>query len=401
MLTTDQISFIKENVSDRVFYCDRLIEYLNLHDMVGIEVFEFVDRRIFTTSSGKEEGIIPMALSADSESGVAFEPIPVDVFLHRLPYNFYIDEEKIFTKDENGKEVINKDILGITALLNMIGSEADQFFVHGTKILTLDETYAMLDFLHYENDYSLKEIFNYLPSVMNDIMDEPYPDWFEYIEMCRALGWTDYMPRNLYYQYNLACEALGKKPILFPIETFPNTEEYTSELEMYYRREGQTVELTGNFPTDEKGELVLRWIGVDIKDAVDITRGDGAGRFTTMRITLSPKTVIHALIPIDDSEVGYTNPPHGTKKVQIYAGPRTMSFNNKMIKERRKALGYTQHEVAEAVGSNTRTYQKWENGETIPDGYYLLRILNWLNITNVNDVIIYDGEPGADEISWT
>ena len=181
MLTTDQISFIKENVSDRVFYCDRLIEYLNLHDMVGIEVFEFVDRRIFTTSSGKVEGIIPMALSADSESGIAFEPIPVDVFLHRLPYNFYIDEEKIFTKDENGKEVINKDILGITALLNMIGSEADQFFVHGTKILTLDETYAMLDFLHYENDYSLKEIFNYLLQLL---VCSPLADFIEKVWGC-------------------------------------------------------------------------------------------------------------------------------------------------------------------------------------------------------------------------
>ena len=86
--------------------------------------------------------------------------------------------------------------------------------------------------------------------------------------------------------------------------------------------------------------------------------------------------------------------------VQIYAGPQTMSFNPKVIKERRNQLGYTQKAVAEAVGSNTRTYQKWENGETVPDGYYLLRILNWLNIKNVNDVIIYDGEAGIREISW-
>ena len=401
MLTTDQISFIKEHVSDRVFYRDRLIDYLNLHDMVGIEVFEFVDRKIFTSSSGKTEGIIPMALSADSERGYSFEPIPVNVFLHRIPYCFYVDEERIFTKDANGNEVITKEILPITTLLNMVGTDTDSFFVHGGKILTLDETYDTLDFLHYELGYTMKDIFGYLPSIMHDPLDEPYPDWFEYIDMCRTLGWTDFMPRNLYYQFNLACEALGKEPILFPIETFPNTEEYTSELEMYYRREGRTIELMGNFPTNEEGELVLRWIGVEITDAVDISRGEGAGRYATMRITLSPKTVIHALIPIDDSEVGYTNPPHGTKMVQIYAGPQTMSFKNKMIKERRKALGYTQHEVAEAVGSNTRTYQKWENGETVPDGYYLLRILNWLNITNVNDVIIYDGEPKVKEISWS
>ena len=77
-----------------------------------------------------------------------------------------------------------------------------------------------------------------------------------------------------------------------------------------------------------------------------------------------------------------------------------MSFNHEVIKKRRNELRYTQKAVAEAVGSNTRTYQKWENGETVPDGYYLLRILNWLDITNVNDVIIYGGAADDKEISW-
>ena len=46
--------------------------------------------------------------------------------------------------------------------------------------------------------------------------------------------------------------------------------------------------------------------------------------------------------------------------------------------------------MADAVEANIRTYQKWENGETKPDGYYLLRILNWLDIPDVNDIITYD-----------
>ena len=398
MLTKEQIKFIKENVSDRVFYQDRLIDYLNLHDMVGIEVFEFVDRKIFKTSSGKE-GVVPMVLSADSD-GHGYQPVPVDVFLHRLPYNFFVDEGKIFRLNEHGEETINKEILEITTLLGMVGPDTDSFSVHSDKTLTLDETYDMLDFLHYEQGYSLKEIFDYLPSVTDDILDTPYPDWFDYIAMCRRLGWTDYMPKNFYYQYNLAREALGKAPILFPIETFPNTEEYETELEMYYRRTGRTLELTGRFPKDEHGNLVLHWIGVEIKNAEAVSLGETSGSYMTIRITLAPTTVIHAQIPVDDSEVGYTNPPHGTKRVQIYAGPQTMSFNPKVIKERRNQLGYTQKAVAEAVGSNTRTYQKWENGETVPDGYYLLRILNWLNIKNVNDVIFYDGEADVREISW-
>ena len=31
-------------------------------------------------------------------------------------------------------------------------------------------------------------------------------------------------------------------------------------------------------------------------------------------------------------------------------------------------------------------YEKWENGKTKPDGYYLLRILNWLDINDIQSL---------------
>ena len=51
-----------------------------------------------------------------------------------------------------------------------------------------------------------------------------------------------------------------------------------------------------------------------------------------------------------------------------------MEFDHTVLKERREHLKYTQQEVADAVGANIRTYQKWEYGDTQPDGYYLLRL---------------------------
>ena len=108
-----------------------------------------------------------------------------------------------------------------------------------------------------------------------------------------------------------------------------------------------------------------------------------------MTVTLTPKTVIYAQITERD-EIGNELPDEEPKWVQIYAGPQTMSFNYKLMKQRRTELGFTQQEVADAVQATVRTYQKWENGETRPDGYYLLRILNWLDIPNINDVIIYE-----------
>jgi len=66
-----------------------------------------------------------------------------------------------------------------------------------------------------------------------------------------------------------------------------------------------------------------------------------------------------------------------------------MEFDHETLKISRKRLKYTQQEVANAIGATVRTYQKWENGETIPDGHYLLRLLNWLDIRDVQDVVRY------------
>ena len=148
------------------------------------------------------------------------------------------------------------------------------------------------------------------------------------------------------------------------------------------------------FPVDEDGIPVMRWIGVDIKDADSITSDfvKKEGYEFHIIVDLTPRTVVRALVPAERDEIGNTIEEAGRIWEQLYAGPQTMTFNYKVMKRQRKALGYTQKQVANAVQTNERTYQKWESGETTPDGYYLLRILNWLDITNINDVIIY-GDP--------
>ena len=66
-----------------------------------------------------------------------------------------------------------------------------------------------------------------------------------------------------------------------------------------------------------------------------------------------------------------------------------MEFNYKALKEFRVARGFTQKEMADAIGANVRTYQKWEGKNSTPDGHYLLRIMNWLQIDDVQDLIFY------------
>ena len=72
-----------------------------------------------------------------------------------------------------------------------------------------------------------------------------------------------------------------------------------------------------------------------------------------------------------------------------------MSFNSETLKYYRNRLNLTQQELANAIGVQLRTYQKWEKGDTIPDGYNLIRLMNYLNIDSVQEFV--DNNPFIDD----
>ena len=393
MLNEDQVKVIREFVPETYFDQERLIKYLNIHNMVGIEVFEYVAKEVFTHS--RQKTAVPVTL-IDGYPGTNYEPESVEVFVRRIPFNFYIEGEPTY-KDENGKEHENWRTTEIAEVLYCVGNEpGTALHNHRSEPLSLEDAYKKLEFLYYDCGYSLKEIFSYTHGDGWCDFDDAYADWFDYLDMCFELGWEDYMPTQFYYKYNLAREALGKDPVIFYIQEI-DCEAWQrggSDAVEYYERKGNKLSFIGVFPVDETDAPVLRWIGVDIKNAASITseHRDEDSYLFHITVELTPRTVIHALIPAEHDEIGNPIKAAGMKWLQIYAGPQMMSFNYKVIKERRKKLGYTQQQVAEAVQTNVRTYQKWENGETTPDGYYLLRILNWLDIPKISNVIIYESE---------
>ena len=102
-----------------------------------------------------------------------------------------------------------------------------------------------------------------------------------------------------------------------------------------------------------------------------------------LSLEITPKTVIHVLNFYNDRDDNFD------EWYQIYAGPLTMYFDHTVLKDRRKKMGYSQEEVALAIDTTVRTYQKWESGETTPNGHYLMRLMNWLDIPDVQYVIQY------------
>lgn len=74
----------------------------------------------------------------------------------------------------------------------------------------------------------------------------------------------------------------------------------------------------------------------------------------------------------------------------IYFGPLVMEFDKDALKFYRKQNEVTQQAVATAIGVQLRTYQKWEKGDTIPDGYNLIKLMNYLNIESVQNFMVND-----------
>jgi DNA-binding XRE family transcriptional regulator len=200
--------------------------------------------------------------------------------------------------------------------------------------------------------------------------------WNHYLHLCGELRWDDLLPDCFITRYNEALEKCGCPAIIYEIGEIGIGD--------IYWRTGSQMEFEGTFPYDRNGNPVMRWIGLRVKNGGQIRCSQkksqcGRGR---LFIELRPNTTIHALNVYNDKDDNDT-------WYQIYAGPQIMQFDYATLKDTRKRMKYTQRDVADAIGATIRTYQKWESGETTPDGHYLLRLMNWLDIRDVQDVVRY------------
>lgn len=275
---------------------------------------------------------------------------------------------------------------------------------------SLEELYLGLEFLFYEQGLSLYEIFNYpldqinTPSEKKGIADllASYTmrklivssidaevimkRWIHYFKLCDELNWSDKKPKRFITRYNEALEYSGLEPITYYADRYGK--------EWFYREDNAYI-CCGHFPCDEKGQPIMKWIGIKVKNAKSITYDADKSREGILIIELTPSTSIHAVcqyIPRENGEDVFADIQENEDEeywLQIYEGPLNMQFNHKALKEIRVSKGTTQAELAGAIGASVRTYQKWEGGETTLDGHHLLRIINWLNITDVQELTNY------------
>lgn len=321
---------------------DRLVDYLSRHEIVGLEVFPY--------------------LGFDKMNEYLFQPVKKEVFIRRVPFYFH-------RSLKNNLEDLGTVYDFVYRVIEVSGDSYEE---------ELEHFYLSLEMLHYNYKIDTATIFNYTIRQTGYVGEfKSIYTWLHYLELAKKYGIDEKTPRHLIIDYNIVREMAGLEPIIYELRDM-----YIGN---YIERVGNIIKMEGVFPCDRNNQPILKWIGVRIKNAKKIWLdvNDRLKGFLYVEITPTTKVWGLNVYGRDDdlSDIWYN----------LYTGPLLMEFDYRIIKDKRVGLRMTQKQVAEAIGASDRTLQKWERGETTPDGHYLLRLMNVLDIKELSEItVIHD-----------
>lgn len=220
----------------------------------------------------------------------------------------------------------------------------------------------------------LKWLFNeHYRNFQNDWMFNVVLRFEEYLQLCEKLNRSISLSADLTVSLNLLKEEIGEET------------EIVSRVWGEPQREGDNLVYHFSYIPLIDGAPVLRWMGIRTNDEEKVyarphissewdTAGEESGKDLVIELKLDSK------IEVFDGRGWRTD----------YLGPNRLDVDLSVLKERRKELGFTQAHVAEAVGVELRTYQKWERNETEGikgvKGISLVRLMHYLGF-DLYDVI--------------
>lgn len=361
MITNEQENFIRQFVKQDTFNTDKVISYLQLHDIVGDEIFEVAQ---------KEDKYYGRLITR----GYGYNPICTEVFVKRIPFYFYTPN---YDNDKFG------DLSDIIS--SMYGSHA--YSIEDNS--TLEDLYNALEKMFYVRSMNITDIMSYAHKIGHTNYEGGFFfKWAHYLDLCDKLHINNKYPKNFLYETNRIFELVGETPDIYESGYVGFNEPFI--------RNGNEIIVGGEFPYDENNQAALKWIGVWIEDAAYIKVCNAYGMTSDpkflekeLHIGLTPTTKIYLPYYADDK---VTWDP-------IYFGPLVMDFDNSTLKKFRTRANLTQQNVADSIGVQLRTYQKWEKGEVKPDGYNLIRLMNFLCIDSVQDFL--KNTPIEDDNNYT
>lgn len=360
MITDEQEKFIRQFVKQDTFNTDKVISYLKLHDVVGEEIFEIAQKE------DKYNGRL-------IERGHGYNPISTATFIKRIPFYFYTPD-------------FDKDILGDLSDLISAIYRLPNYNITDNELL--EDFYTILEKMFYMREMGVLNIMSYAYKICHShYKGELFFKWARYLDLCDKLHINNKYPKNFLFEANRIFEIAGETPDIYEPGYVGFNEPFI--------RNGNEIIIGGEFPYDENNEAALQWIGVWIENAAYVKVADVYGfedpKFIekVLHIGLTPKTKIYLPYSTDDKLIW--DP--------IYFGPLVMEFDNSTLKKFRTRANLTQQNVANSIDVQLRTYQKWEKGEVKPDGYNLIRLMNFLCIDSVQDFL--KNTPIEDDNNYT
>ena len=373
-LTENQIHVIRNYTDSELIDQEKLISYLEKHNTIKNEVFSYCSK--VDKWSCPDRGFCIFLIRAPM-----YTPVDRTAFIRRIPFYFF----QIQTETAKSS--------GLSRIIPVSKEKED-------PVVDYEDFYSDLEWMFYDLRIPLEIICDYcwdqvllppkpqaerhrssfgLNKNINSILKEGslsgkqlFQQWRHYLHLCNTLGWTDLAPARFITAYNEALEASGLPPIIY----HPIKEKF---LGCYFTSE-DSISCEGHFPCDKQGKPILRWTSIKVKNATEITYRTEKSQCGELAIKYGPTTLIYAM---DEDSTDDEDPVWA----QLYVGPQAMEFNNEALRYFRKKRKMTQGQVANAIGSSVRTYQKWESGETTPDGHSLLRLINWLAIPDVQCLV--------------
>ena len=350
MISKEQEQFIRNHINPEYFDSTKVVNYLNIHDHVGAEIFDLAVK----VQNKRNIRIVG--------EGFGFQTIDVETFIKRAPFYFY---EPDFDKDQHG------DLVSL--LCGKMKNDKDFDF---------EEVYSALEKLFYQYKIGVPEIMGYPISLTGTYgRSDVFFKWVHYLDLCYELHIDNKFPKNFLYEYNRVLKLAKESPIIY----MPGLVGFNED----FLRQDREIIIGGEFPCDDENKPILEWIGIWIENAAYIearncySMSDTATLEKELHIGITPQTKVYMPNIYNDKDDSDTWYP-------VYFGPLAMEFDKDALKYYRNRINITQQILADAVGVQLRTYQKWEKGETIPDGYNLIKLMNYLNIESVQHFIVSD-----------
>ena len=376
MVTKKDQKYIVDTVRDEKV-AERIVDYLNVHKKeVGPEA-------LFTTD-GKTKMLFK---SLFRES---WKP---DIFLQRLP--FFYETLSLDEFDEYDDALMCFDYehgLSFEGILEEFDCSTHGFFPENDEVEDTAENYdpetewegllnrflAIFDKAVLKYSISCHELLKWLftehfCNYQNDWMFNVVLRFEEYLELCEETNRPISLPNDLTVSLNLLKEEMRKEI------------EIVSRVWGEPQREGDNLVYHFSYIPLIDGAPVLRWMGIRTNGKEKVyarshissefdTTGEERGKDLVIELKLDSK------IEVFDEGKWRTD----------YLGPNRLDVDLSVLKQRRKELGFTQAHVAEAVGVELRTYQKWERNEKEGvkgvKGISLVRLMHYLGF-DLYDVI--------------